>query len=75
MLNPDSQSTELDSPPVKVALAGPESMTEGYGDEPSRRPATGDVDFFSTLGTERKRGKPTEPQQVSVSLHPKIRNH
>ena len=52
------------------------SFTEGYGEsEGSSRTITGEVDFFSNLGTERKRKQPKDridPEKANVlteSLH------
>jgi hypothetical protein len=68
MLEPSISPAALETESRPTALSGhtvPESLTDGYGEETtSTRTLGGDVDFFSTLGTERKRGKPAEPQRV-----------
>ncbi len=44
-----------------------DSLTDGYG-EPSHdvRSASGGVDFFSSLGTERRRKPPPKLEEVSL---------
>jgi hypothetical protein len=68
MMDPSAKPTTLDSDshPVKLTgTTGPESLTEGYGDNAaSSRTLGGDIDFFSTIGTERKRNKPSESSAV-----------
>jgi hypothetical protein len=70
MLEPATNQAALDTESQPTTLPGhtvPESLTDGYGEETvSTRTLGGDVDFFSTLGTERKRGKPAEPQRVGL---------
>lgn len=49
-----------------------ESLTEGYGDQAvNSRSVGGGVDFFSSLGTERKRKEKEKPvaDKVSRSVH------
>ena len=69
MLMPPSTSTvsELAS---RMPEAEDEPMTEGYG-EPSQnaRNMSGNVDFFSSLGTERKKKpQPDRPDPEKVRL-------
>ena len=48
------------SPPITHAPQH-DSFTEGYGEaEGNGRTLTGEVDFFSNLGTERKRKQPKD---------------
>ena len=57
------------SPPVTHATQH-NSFTEGYGDaEEDGRTSTGEISFFSNLGTERKRKQPKDridPEKVIV---------
>lgn len=57
------------SPPVTHASQR-DSFTEGYGEaEENPRTLTGEVDFFSNLGTERKRKQPKDridPEKASA---------
>jgi hypothetical protein len=59
------------SPPVTHASQH-DPFTEGYGEaEGNSRTLTGGVDFFSNLGTERKRKQPKDridPEKVSVLI-------
>ena len=50
------------------SMEGDESLTEDYG-EPSTaaRTTAGGVDFFSSLGTERKKKPPPKLEEVSPS--------
>jgi len=48
------------TPPV-THVPQHDSFTEGYGDaEGNGRTLTGEIDFFSNLGTERKRKQPKD---------------
>ena len=57
------------SPPVTHASQH-DSFTEGYGEaEGDDRTLTGEVDFFSNLGTERKRKQPKDridPEKANI---------
>ena len=57
------------SPPVTHASQH-DSFTEGYGDaEGGGRTLNGEIDFFSNMGTERKRKQPKDridPEKVIV---------
>lgn len=59
MLEPTSGHSESSRPLSQQFPATDESMTDGYG-EPSEggRTLSGGVDFFSSLGTEKKRNRP-----------------
>lgn len=58
-----------------------EPMTEDYGDPAEdRRALNGGVDFFSSLGTERKKKQPDRPdpekvRSSSIFLKPLISNY
>lgn len=67
MLEPPVIPVASSSVTQKRAIAlEDESMTEDYG-EPSgqARTATGGVDFFSSLGTERQKKPKADPAEVS----------
>lgn len=50
-------------PSAQGLLTGDETFTEDYGESTSsQRTSTGGVDFFSSLGTERKR--PPRPDKL-----------
>lgn len=51
--------------------AGQESYTEDYGEAPSNsRTGAGGVDFFSSLGTEKKKApRPDKPDPEKVCVH------
>jgi len=53
---------------------GDESFVEDYGEpSTSARTVSGGVDFFSSLGTERKKPpRPDQPDPDKVSLHKSI---
>ncbi|KIO06009.1 hypothetical protein M404DRAFT_139792 [Pisolithus tinctorius Marx 270] len=79
MLEPISSSAELPRPPAQQFPTTDDSLTDGYG-EPSGSGRTlgGAVDFFSSLGTEKKRNKPEkpnidEPKISSRELNPEFR--
>ncbi|KAI0801739.1 CwfJ C-terminus 1-domain-containing protein-like protein [Irpex lacteus] len=78
MLEPPITPAVSSSIPQKRSLAlADESLTEDYGD-PVRdaRTATGGVDFFSSLGTERQKKPkvdPTEPKISHMELNTALR--
>lgn len=79
MLEPISSSAEPSRPPAQQFPITDDSLTDGYG-EPSGSGRTfgGAVDFFSSLGTEKKRNKPEkpnvdEPKISSRELNPELR--
>ncbi|KAJ8581623.1 hypothetical protein M405DRAFT_832125 [Rhizopogon salebrosus TDB-379] len=57
-------------PSAQGLPTGDESLTEDYGESSSsRRPPGGDVDFFSSLGTERKRPpRPEKPNPDNIKI-------
>jgi hypothetical protein len=61
------------SPPVTHASQH-DSFTEGYGEaEGDGRTLTGEIDFFSNLGTERKRKQPKDridPEKAIILTEP-----
>ena len=63
MLLPQSERMEVDTQPntsARLTSSMDQSLTEDYGDiESDKRTLGGGVDFFSSLGTERKK-KPRE---------------
>lgn len=70
MLEPPTTPAVSSSIPQKRALAlADKSLTEDYGD-PVRdsRTATGGVDFFSSLGTERQKKPKVDPTEVKTSI-------
>ena len=68
MLDPVSRPT-VGTDSIPSSRVNAESLTDGYGEEASSsRTLGGDIDFFSSIGTEHKRGKPSEPQKVSWVL-------
>lgn len=59
MLEPALGQSESSRPLAQQFPTTDESMTDGYGELPgSGRTLSGGVDFFSSLGTEKKRNKP-----------------
>lgn len=61
------------SPPLSTRMVthpdNDASLTEDYGEPTeSRRALSGGVDFFSSLGTERKKNRPEKPDPSKVGL-------
>ena len=70
---PSTLSPERTGPTTMLRMpTGDESLTEEYGEQSSgTRTSGGDVDFFSGMGTERRRKGPKETLEVStISLFP-----
>lgn len=68
LLEPSSSTVPASTPPLKSLGRAADSLTEGYGDETmdSRKPS-GEVDFFSGLGTvhrEKKQKDDLESRKV-----------
>lgn len=64
MLDPMEETSTLE-PESRSRVLQAESLTEDYGESnQSSRTLGGDIDFFSSIGTERKRGKPAEAPKV-----------
>ncbi|KAG8819019.1 hypothetical protein FRC18_012223 [Serendipita sp. 400] len=83
LLDPATPEVPPKSPPLHSARPNKDSFTEGYGDEASNnRTASGQVDFFSGLGTEHRRkgggkDKPNPeaaPKVSSRELNPELRD-
>jgi hypothetical protein len=69
MLEPDSQaqSASRSTGLSAASIPGGSGLTEGYGDEEgSNRTLGGGVDFFSSLGTERKKEVKEKPDPSKV---------
>lgn len=67
----DSSSSSVPAPSSRTTPAGNDvDMMDGYGDAPANvRTTGGGVDFFSSLGTERKKKpKPDPPNPDKVGL-------
>ncbi|KAL4080953.1 CwfJ C-terminus 1-domain-containing protein-like protein [Scleroderma citrinum] len=80
MLEPSFGSSESSRPPTQQFPEMDESLTDGYGEASgSGRTLNGGVDFFSSLGTEKKRNRPEkstidEPKISSRELNPELRS-
>lgn len=69
MLDASTKPTSTDEVSRSVGNIRSETMTDGYGEDTSSgRTLGGDVDFFSSLGTERKRGKAPEEKLVRALI-------
>lgn len=71
MLPPGHDPPAQASSTARVAVLDDESLTEDYGEDTGgQRNLSGGVDFFSSLGTERKKKpdpKRPDPDKVSFS--------
>jgi hypothetical protein len=72
MLAPSTKPTALEDEHSRTSAArsklptGDESLTEDYGESTASGRTLGkDIDFFSSMGTERKRKMPPEKPAVS----------
>jgi hypothetical protein len=72
MLAPSGGSVPIPSTSKLQPMTGDESLTEDYG-EPSGNSRTlgGDIDFFSSLGTEHKK-KPKEKPELEKVCCPSL---
>ena len=71
MMVPTSRPVVPRSSPPATHATQHDSFTEGYGDvEGDGRTSTGEISFFSNLGTERKRKQPKDridPEKAIIS--------
>jgi len=76
LLNPSEPIVPVSTPPLHSLHRG-EGLTDRYGEEATgNRTVSGEVDFFSSLGTEhRKRAVNDKPNPETVSCSRRCRDY